>query len=138
MFSISKLYIYIKNIYFCEKINGREILIFFLRNLPLAFQSGSGEGASEAALMKVNLGTVTWRAPDCVLRIPALRGRTQLEPQHISPTRAHFGFLVLGGYEAAGAFSVRSWMALRACRRGFSPGARAPWASSRIGITQRS
>lgn len=37
------------------------------------------------ALMKVNLGTVTWRAPDCVLRIAALEGRTQLEPQHIPP-----------------------------------------------------
>lgn len=31
-----------------------------------------------------------------------------------SPTRAHFGFLDLGGCDAAGAFSVRSWVALRA------------------------
>lgn len=46
------------------------------------------------ALMKVNGGTVTWRAPDCVLSIPALEGRTQLETQHIPPLVHPLAFLI--------------------------------------------
>lgn len=71
-------------------------------------------------LMKVNLGTITWRAPHCVLQIPVLKGNDAAGNHTTSPpTWCTLGFLDLEGCDAAIAFSVRSWMALceqRACR----------------------
>lgn len=99
--------------------------------------------------MKVTVGTIPWRTPNCVLQIPALNGNDRAENHNTSPpTRAHLAFFVwkdvmlqlpfLGG---AGWHCVS-----RACRgessthlrSGFSLCATAPWASSGIGIVQRS
>lgn len=72
-------------------------------------------------LMKINLGTVAWRAPNCVLQIPALKGNdTAGTTTHFTPG-AHFGFLDLGGCDAAVAFSVRSWVAPRAAEERLQP-----------------
>lgn len=64
-------------------------------------------------LMKVNLGT--WRAPDCVLQIPALKGNETAGTTTHFPHLCTLGFVDLEGCDAAIAFSVRSRMALRAC-----------------------
>lgn len=119
MFSISKIIYIIYIIYFCEKMKGR---FFFLRNLPSAFQSGCGEGASDAVWSDEGkfrhryLESPWLCSPDSC----GEREWRSWEPQHLScHTWCTLGFLDWEGCDAAVAFSVRSWMALceqRACR----------------------
>lgn len=47
-------------------------------------------------LMKVNLGTVTWRAPNCVLQIPVVKGNDTAGNHNTSHAThaAHLAFLI--------------------------------------------
>lgn len=47
-------------------------------------------------LMKVNLGTITWRAPNCVLQIPVVKGNDAAGNHTTSHAThgAHLAFLI--------------------------------------------